>query len=211
MTPNVIKKAMVRKYIIIVLEFICYSEYLWTMLFQETILNCCYMNRRVKSHILILGDFHISMQTLSFQSSSVTIITDNFQTHRVNNEKTPLVSLPPTLVIFIAESIKTFEENFLIYKESPWWNYRADVFILEKTQKGCRNLDILNATWRMDSIKSIYICYHSISDVTLYTFNNITDYAPLPWLQKKKYYFPYVYYRSFNASKYKISENHMIQ
>ncbi|THK33193.1 uncharacterized protein LOC114841545 [Diachasma alloeum] len=88
----------------------------------------------------------------------------------------------PKIIILEGDSPEQLESDLSSFKETQWWNYMAHYFILGINQNQCENIvAILTTAWKMNIIKSIYICLNTENMPELYTLNPITNYALTPW------------------------------
>lgn len=75
-----------------------------------------------------------------------------------------------------------FQEILLAFKFSKWWNIKTPFIILDELNKKCENArEILETAWKMNIIKSLFICINSNQIPMIYTYNPYTNRAPKPW------------------------------
>ncbi|KAK0166747.1 hypothetical protein PV327_004236 [Microctonus hyperodae] len=140
------------------------------------LLTNCYTD--FKSLIIYADSEPSIIKSLQESSSFAITLINNLP---INNQTIdPQIESP--LFLITPNSQMHFQEILTAFKYSKWWNIKTSFFILDELNQQCENArEILETAWKMNIIKSFFLCVNSKLTPMIYTYNPYTNRAPKPW------------------------------
>lgn len=143
-------------------------------------LKSCYME--FKTIVIHSDSDQTIINNIGKLKSSTLMLISNYSINNIGVAQ--YLHMP--LFIMTPKSRMEFHDILMSFKSSPLWNIMAPFIILDKSNRECMNApNILKTAWKMNVVKSFFLCVNSKNVSMIYTYNPYTNRAPQPWKNVK--------------------------